>query len=134
MKTTEIEKNETDTLSYYLTERPCPESVAADYILAVKKLNIVFSEKQYSTWKKMMRSRFFLRAIDSGLALVNPSSLLRKKIFVMLCLLEADKNNVDLFLPKKRNMFYFITLFLSLSRAIFFAISGIFIVKIIDIK
>lgn len=123
-------QNEAHILSKYLIGKPCPPKVEADYNEAIQKLGVNFTDYQNVVWQKMLNSRFWMRAMDAGLAFVFPSSVLRKRIFIMLSLLEADKENTDNFLPVKRSVFYVIPLGLRVFRAGLMAGIGILMVKV----
>jgi hypothetical protein len=126
--------NEVDALSHYLVGQPCRAEVAADYALAVSKLNIILTEQQAATYQKMLRSSLYMRAIDGGLAFTNPQSLLRKRIFTMLCLLEATPHYTQYFLPQKRSWLYFFGIGFKVAYAFFTAIIGVIIIKLSKIE
>ena len=126
--------NEADALSRYLVGQPCRAEVAADYALAVAKLNIAFTDEQAATYQKMLGSRFYMRTIDGGLAFTNPQSLLRKRIFTMLCLLEATPHYTPYFLPQQRNWTYFFGIGFKVAYAFYTAIAGVIIIKLFKIE
>ena len=69
--------------------------------------------------------------IDAGLVFHDPSSEARRRLYVMLAILEASPENHDLFLPKKRSSFYLFIIFFSGGRAILRAACGLLLVKVI---
>ena len=121
--------NEPDRLSNYLVGRTCTPEIKEGFADAVAKLDIQFTPKQEKLYKSMMGSTFTLRAIDGGLAFVNPHSVIRKRIFIMLCLLEASTENTDKFLPVKRNWLHFFYIGLLTAYGFFTALIGILIIK-----
>lgn len=69
--------------------------------------------------------------IDGGLVFHNPDSEARRRIYVMLAILEASPEHYDLFLPKERSPIYIAVVFYSGFRAIIKAALGIALVKVI---
>ena len=69
--------------------------------------------------------------IDAGLIITNPESEARRRLYVMLAILEASPEHADLFLPKKRNPFYILTFIYSGIRAVVKAVLGFILVKVV---
>ncbi len=67
--------------------------------------------------------------LDGGLAIIRPQSELRRRIFIMLAILEATPEHAARFLPQQRGAGYAFLVALSAARAIFRAAAGIVIVK-----
>ncbi|UPT67392.1 MAG: hypothetical protein M0D57_01505 [Sphingobacteriales bacterium JAD_PAG50586_3] len=129
-----IYDNEADRLSMYLVGKPCTADIKEAFADAVTKLDITFTPNQEKLYSRMLSSRFMMRAVDGGLVFVNRDSLLRKRIFVMLCLLEASKDYTDSFLPQKRNWLHFFYIGIITSWAFFTAIVGILIIKTANVE
>jgi len=125
-----IEEQEAEQLCKYLINKPSSPEIKAAYRQAVVKQGVYFNPEELALWRKMMTSGFMLRIIDSGLALIKPTSILRKRIFIMLCILETDKHYTKYFLPVKRSIFYLIPLGVRVLRGCFSAIFGIIALKI----
>jgi hypothetical protein len=121
--------NEPDKLSMYLVGKPCTQAIKEAFADAVIKLDITFTPNQEKLYRSMLRSKFTLRAVDGGLLFINRDSVLRKRIFVMLCLLEASKDYTEYFLPQKRNWLHFFYIGIITSWAFFTALLGILIIK-----
>ncbi len=123
---------EAQNLSVYLCGRPCSDELAMRYSLAIGQQQIQLSEKDQKLWDLAMKNTFFLAAIDSGLALTNSKSQIRRKVFLMLAILEASVEFCDEFIPKgKSKLNVLFSLVWIGMKAVFFAIIGILIVKLI---
>lgn len=129
-----IYDNEADRLSMYLVGKPCTPDVKEAFANAITKLDITFTPNQEKLYRSMLRSKFTLRAVDGGLLFVNRDSMLRKRIFIMLCLLEASKDYTAYFLPQKRNWLHFFYIGIITSWAFFTAIVGILIIKTANVE
>lgn len=126
--------NEAQILSQYLIGKNCSDEVAKDFSSAVEKLNIELNDVQQRTYQRMLNSPFLLRSIDSGMALTKSQSLIRKRIFVLLTLLECTKENTEYFLPQKRSPFYFFLIGLRVTKAFLFAAVGLILIKIYPVE
>ncbi|HRG89540.1 MAG TPA: hypothetical protein PLW44_11005 [Chitinophagales bacterium] len=131
---TEVFEGEAQILSHYLIGKNCSAAVAADFELAVSKLNITLTEAETNVYRKMLASGFIMRSVDSALALTKSQSLIRKRIFVMLALLECTTENTAYFLPQQRSIFYFFIIGLRVVRGFAFAILGLLIIKLLGIE
>lgn len=69
--------------------------------------------------------------IDAGLVFHDSTSEARRRLYIMLAILEASPEYCDLFLPKKRNLFYLIVVGYAGFRAVIKSILGFFLVKVI---
>ena len=127
-------EGEAQILSRYLIGKDCSAAVAADFALAIDKLNINLTEAETNAYRKMLASGFVMRSVDSALALTKSPSLIRKRIFVMLALLECTTENTSYFLPQPRSIFYFFIIGLRVVRGFAFAIIGLLIIKLLGIE
>jgi hypothetical protein len=73
----------------------------------------------------------FLGFIDSGLAILNPYSEVRRRIYIMFSLLESSVDHTNEFLPVKRKRIYLLTVLFSGFSAICKALVGILLIKLI---
>jgi hypothetical protein len=67
--------------------------------------------------------------IDAGLVFHNASSEARRRLYVMLAILEASIDNHDLFLPKNRSPLYVLVVFYSGTRAMIKTAVGLLLVR-----
>ena len=125
---------EAEQITNYLLSVPVLESEKNNYLDAMQKLNIQFSEYENALWKSMMKSKGRMASIDAGLALKEPNNQVRRKIFIMLAILEASPNYTSYFLSKNYSFFYIFNLGLVGIRAGWRAMIGVVIVKNIKRK
>lgn len=126
---TETQRKEADALSRYLVGMTAPSPATADYWRAVDTLRADLDEQQREVWERMVSNMFILRCVDAGLALTFPSSPLRKRIFIMLAVLETEPSLADRFLPRDRSPFHILLIGLRGLRAVLCAVAGVLLVK-----
>ena len=129
-----IADREAQILSKYLTGKECPAEIAQYYSEALAKHNAVLSDSQQKTWDKMLATPFYLKLVDSGLAISDPQSSLRKRIFIMLALLETSPLYTEFFLPQERSILYIIPLGFKAALSALYLVSGTIMVKFFKIK
>lgn len=130
----QISADEADRLSRYLIGRSCPEEIENRYRDAVHKLNATLNPVEQKIWNRMMASGIYLKLVDSGLAVASPQSPLRKRIFIMLALLETNTNFTEFFLPQPRNLFYLVPLGFRTGLSALYLIAGMIVVKVSKIR
>jgi len=81
--------------------------------------------------KYMLKHPISIGYIDSGLALINPTSEARKRLYIMLAILEASVDYHHLFLAKKRSPIYIIMILYTGLRAVAKALIGMLLVKVV---
>jgi hypothetical protein len=84
---------------YVRAHEPMP---SADREIGVpgKALQIRLNPCEQALWRPALRSALIMGLVDGGLALIEPASPIRKKIFVMLAILEASPEHCREFLPR----------------------------------
>jgi hypothetical protein len=122
---------EAEILSQYLIGQLPAEKEKMLYADAMQKLDISFSHAEEKQWRFLMKNKLLIPFIDSALAVKNPSSSIRRKIFIMLAILEASPNYTEYFLPKKHSPIYMVKIFFVGIRAITRRILGLFLLKLI---
>lgn len=75
------------------------------YITAHSNTSFELDKKDQRLLKFMLKYPFWVGCIDGGLALLKRRSNLRKKIFFLLAILEADPDYVDRFLIQRKGIF-----------------------------
>ena len=129
-----IADREAQILSKYLVGKECSVEMAERYADAVNKLNAWLSTSEQSIWDKMLANSIYLKMVDSGLAITNPQSALRKRIFIMLAILEASRDFAESFLPQKRSIFYLIPLGFRAGLSALYLVFGTLFVKVSKIN
>lgn len=126
----ELEK-EAKQISRYLIGKECTGELAQRYVEAHQKLKIELLSAEEFLWEKALKSRFWMACVDSGLAFIRPKSQIRRKIFVMLALLEASVDYCDEFLSEKKSRFFMVVYLIRQGiMALFFAVVGVVFIKI----
>jgi hypothetical protein len=111
-------------LSSYLTNRqPTPE-VLLLYDQALKKLPVEFNSKQEKLWEFCIKHTWALKFVDAAMGLTNQYHPIRKRIFIMLAILETQPAYNDCFLPAKRSFFYIFYILFRLIKAILKTLIG----------
>lgn len=126
---TERQISEADRLSKYLLGSAAPHAARQAYWKAVERLGCEMNGAESRAWERMMRSSFLLRCVDAGFALLRPASVLRKRIFIMLAVLETEPSLADHFLPQEHSGFFLVRVMLRMVRAVVCAMIGILLVK-----
>lgn len=70
-----------------------------------------------------------IKFLDSGYAIINPSHEIRRRLYIVFSLLEANTSYTDFFLPQKRNPLYAIKLGFQGCWSLLKAAIGILIIK-----
>lgn len=131
MKPASKQEEEASKIAIYLIGKECGCILAERYKSAIEIQQVILNDKEQKLWNLALKGTFWMASIDSGLALINPKSQIRKKIFIMLAILETTVDFHTFFIPEKMSKFKTILLLgLNGIKAIFHAIIGLFIVKL----
>jgi len=117
-------RQEAVTLSRYLIGREPDEHCVHLYVSAMRHLEIVLQGRESRMWDFMMRNPWVVPAMDAALAIRQPHSNIRRKIFTMLAILEASPKHAPLFLPAKQIGWRRITVVFAGIRAVVAAVLG----------
>ena len=127
----ELER-EARIITNYLIGKPCTDELVNRYVQANIKQGIQLDPEEEKLWKFAMKGVYWLSGIDSGLALVQPKSQIRRKIFVMLAILEASVDYCDDFLPQTKSKVQVLFLLAVQGiKAVFFATIGLILIKVL---
>lgn len=129
-----IAPGEAQKLSRYLIGEDCPEATVQHYAAAVQKLFAILTPDQQRVWDRMMRWPIYMKLIDSGLAVTYPQSPLRKRIFIMLTLLESRPEFTRYFLPQERSIWYLVPLSFRAGLSAVYLIAGAVFTKVTGIS
>jgi hypothetical protein len=121
---------EADALAYYLIDAECPAASSVDYERALIAHGAKLLPREQKVWLLMVRYPLFMRCIDAALALQSPSSTIRKRIFIMLCMLETEPGLCHHFLPVNRPPGHVFFVGLRGFRAVMAAIAGLLMLRI----
>lgn len=104
---TEILGREAEIFGSYLIHDAPRRDVVDLYIKALTHKPGVQTPQDRRRLDFVRRHPQLLRFVDPGLAVVNPSSEVRRRIYIMFSILEAVPYYHDYFLPKSRKWWYF---------------------------
>ena len=115
----------------YLTgTTPSPELINR-YAEACVKLNFSVAETEDKYLEKILRWPFLLPFFDAALSLRNTKTVLRKKILVMLAVLETTPEYYSFFSSKNFSLFEWVVIFLKGIWAVVKFVVGSFILLFI---
>ena len=122
---------EADILSRYLIGQSASQKEKQLYSDALTKLRVALSASEEKLWTFMMQHRWAIPLVDAALAAENSSSSVRRRIFIMLAILEASPRYCNYFLPQQRSLLYMVTILFVVTGAIARRITGILLLKLI---
>jgi hypothetical protein len=111
-------------LTKYLSKKPPLPDVVTLYEKALQAIPFEFSKKEARIWDFCMRRPWALSLIDAGLAFGQTYHPVRKRIYIMLAILETQPAYNHCFLPKERPVRYNIYIFFLLVKASFKMVGG----------
>jgi hypothetical protein len=112
---------------YLIGQEPDEHSIAL-YIESQKKLKISLKHREASQIKFVLLFPFTLPMIDGAMAILRPDYAIRKKLYIMFCILESSPKYHQYFLPQERKGSFLFTFLLTGVRAVLNTIAGLFIV------
>jgi hypothetical protein len=116
--------------AYFLKEKPTAFVVDL-YKQGNEKLKLEVSGKDERILKFILRNRWSVGMMDSGLVFINPHSTVRRKMFIMLAILECQPEYIDLFFTKNQPKIYFFYILWVGFRAFMKAALGVVLVKLV---
>ena len=123
-----LEKEATLFSSYLVSREASPQAVRL-YANAMNNSEPSDSDKKILHF--MTKHKSSIGFIDAGLVITNPTSEVRRRLYVMTAILEASTEHQDLFLPKKRSPWYVFAVMYTGIRAVMKAIFGILLLKVV---
>lgn len=116
--------HEASMLVKYLTGRPASPQVALLYAAAVQKTRFNEDARHRRIWQWCLQHPWSLKYLDAALAWPQRYHILRKRIYIMLAILETQASYSDRFLPRPRSPWYAIVILFSVMRAFINMIAG----------
>jgi len=89
------------TLFRYLFNSTCPQDILESYSRAVDAKSLYFNDRENRVWEKMLKTPRLIGPFESYLAIVNPSSSIRKRIQLMSAIAESHRDYGHYFLPRQ---------------------------------
>jgi len=115
---------EAQVFTKYLVGKEVDSLSVELYIKANEKLNISLTDEENKRLRFMLRNPIMIGMVDGALSLRNPNSGIRKKIYLMLAILESHFAYADYFLPQERKGSYIFSIIGTGIRAVWNAITG----------
>lgn len=133
-----MSKNAADNLNlqanifgHYLVREPIAESIRLSYVQAINSKLFKIDRRQQKFLDFVQKHPRSIGLVDAGLALYKPHSEVRRRLYLMLSILEASPEYHEKFLPQARKPFYVFFIAYSGLRAIFKAMLGVALVRLI---
>jgi hypothetical protein len=124
-------ENEAKILCKYLINRNINFQAQELYKKAITIHNFQPDVKDQRLESLAFKHPYFIGFIDGGMALVLKQSTLRKKIFLMLAILETIPEYSDMYLSKEQSFTEFLKMIYFGIRGVIRGIFGLILVKII---
>jgi len=121
---------EADQIALYIVGKHAGERERALYSRAMTALNLGLTGPESALWVSMLCSRRKMAWADAGLALLRPSSVLRRKLLVMVAILEASPEFAEDFLPRRCPPPRAIPVACAAVRSVYRGIAGAALVKL----
>ncbi|MBC7861741.1 MAG: hypothetical protein IAF38_02130 [Bacteroidia bacterium] len=126
-----MQEKEAEIFSKYLVKSSPSETLISRYVLACNKLKLAGNAKDEKIVSFAVRNPFFLPLLDAGLTFSKHKSLLRKKIMIMLAILETTPEYYEQFNTKNYSGVKWIGIFFRGCWAVAKMIMGKFILMFI---
>jgi hypothetical protein len=117
---------EAKIFTQYLLGEEADQLTISLYIQAQSKLNISLTEKESKRLDFMLRYPSVIGMVDGALALNNPESGIRKKIYVLFSIIESNPKYARHFLPSNKVGLF--SIILSGIRAVWNALTGFILI------
>jgi len=125
-----IPSNEAIKLASYLVGKPIGHEVTIRYEMAVQIKQVSLNSHEQRVWNLMLSYSLILTSVDSYLALTDRNCPIRKRICIMLAILEAHPNYISSFYFKRPQFIDHMNLLFSLFTTPFKVVLGILIIKL----
>ena len=124
-----MKKNEAQILGYYLVKDDISSELQERYFSALKFTTI---SEDFSTviFNKSLKNKWMIPYFDAAYALIAPNCYFRKRLFLMLAILEATPEYFTLFIQKPITIFGYFKFFLIGFRSIYRALLGLLLNRI----
>lgn len=121
--------HEANAIANYLIKSEVDSDLISKYSNAINQLDTSLSQEDEKLFKLCIRKPFLLPLVDSGLALIEPFSTIRKRIYVMNCILEATPKYSNHYLPQTRSLNYLPLFIVKMGFTILESIAGYLFIK-----
>lgn len=101
-------QSEANDFTRYLIRKDAEPAIVARYVDSIGNQPIDLSAKDKRTLHFVGKNPWAIKYIDAVHSLRSPHSELRRRLFILLAILEASPAYTDLFLPKDQKQSYFV--------------------------
>ena len=122
-------KKEAQIFGKYLIGVSTNDASTLLYLKAIEARMLSCEGRDKKLEQFILKFPFWIGFVDAALALTCKQSVLRKKIFVMLAVLEASTEYTKFFLAKKGSFFTMIKIFAVGARSVYRFVIGFFLVR-----
>ncbi|MGD0711824.1 MAG: hypothetical protein ABR968_11680 [Bacteroidales bacterium] len=122
-------KKEARLFGKYLIGKNVNDTVCNLYSSAIEKLALTCTGRDRKIEHFILRFPFWIGCVDAALTITGKQSVFRKKIFVMLAILESMPEYAEYFLPKKFPFFYIFKIIAAGIRSVYRFVIGFVIIK-----
>jgi len=112
--------DEAEILCRYITGNKLDNDIRKRYYKIISFYSWKFSDREEKLWEQMMNKPWIIPYIDGGLRFLKPYSEIRKRLYIMICLLETQPLYADYFIISDKNRL------LSYSKILFYGIKGVY--------
>jgi hypothetical protein len=126
----DVLEEEARIFTHYLIGKQADSQAIELYKVAVGSSELSIADQKLLHF--MLSHPKSIGLIDAGLVFHNSASEARRRLYIMLAILEANADYYDSFLSKDRNPFYVVVIAYSCARAVIKAALGILLVKAIE--
>ena len=120
---------EADMLARYLVGEDPNQTVRDLYAGAMELADNQVSGVDERIWQLILRRPCLLPWFDAGLAMARPDSNVRRRVFTMLAILEANTEYTNYFLSRKKSIWYLFYLMVIGVRTVVRTVIGTIMVK-----
>ena len=120
---------EAQVYGQYLIGQAINNATIGRYHIALSKLDYQAQDWEHKVVEVAVRKPYLIPYFDAAMALRHRNALLRKKIFVMLAILETRPEYADFFLNRKYSKYYFLKILGIGFRAMYRAAIGLVIYR-----
>jgi hypothetical protein len=117
-------------LTNYLTGMNPGERELKLFAEAIQLPGNELTSKQEIFWEKVCNKKLLIQMTDGALAITNPHSVLRKRIFIMAAILETSPVFANRFMPESFTLFHYVKLAWKIMISMLLAICGLFFLRI----
>jgi hypothetical protein len=124
-------RQEAGLFGHYLIGKAPTEAAAELYVRAMENFSGTVSRRDERLLGIVRRRPWLLGLVDAGLCWTDGASDVRRRLYVMLSILETAPEFHDDFLPKQRDGWYLLVIGWTGVRAVLRGVAGLVLVKVL---